>query len=392
MRPIAVVIGACLFAAGCTLVNRQPERAARLAAFLRAAAEGVADSVSRMLEQTPDLLDARDAEGRTALWLACRAGQEQVVRLLVKRGSDVDASDRGGSTPLHAVALFDRSVVVAPLLKEAPPGGPTAVGLVAPLVPNADKQRGAIAGFLIAHGARVNTPNSLGFTPLHIAALTDAAEVARALLEHGADTAAEYPQGTTALGLARACGHRRTADIITDHAARFGAEARWFDPARESSDGKIILVDRPTGIAIDIGARKGARKGLRFDVYSIGADGARVRRGRIVLEDVLTEISKARFEGEGDPTAVLRKGDIIVSPAFSAGTPAVFVADSVFGDASKQALAEALARCGSVLEKTLSRRTDYLVVGPHKGDLFDKARQLGVTIIPAEQLEPYLGR
>ncbi len=392
MRPIAVLVGACLLAAGCTLVDRQTERAARLAAFFRAAAEGAADSVGRMVDKAPDLLDARDAEGRTALWVACRHGQEAVARLLVERGADANAADRGGSTPLHAVALFDRAAIVAPLLEEAPSDGPTAIGLVAPLVPNADKRRGAIAAFLLAHGARANAVNSLGFTPLHIAALTDAAEVARALLEHGADAAAEYPQGTTALGLARSCGHRRVADIITDHAARFGGEARWFDPAREAADGKILLVDRNDGIAVDIGAKKGARKGLRFDVYSIGADGARIHRGRIVLQDVLTEISRAQLEGGGDPTAILRKGDVIVSPAFSAGAPAIFVADSVFGDASKQALAEALGRCGSVLEKALSRRTDYLIVGPHKGDFFDKARQLGVTMIPAEQLEPYLGR
>jgi len=386
------VFGVCLLVAGCATADRQAEQAARRVAFLRAAAEGATDPLRRMLDDTPDLLDARDAEGRTALWLACREAQEETVQLLVERGADVNAADRGGSTPLHAVALFDRAAVVEQLLREAPPGGPAAIGLVTPLVPNADKRRGTIAAFLLAHGARVNAANSLGFTPLHIAALTDAAEVARALLDSRADAGAEYPQGTTALGLARACGHRRTSDLITDHTARFGAEARWFDPAREPADGKVILVDRSTGIAVDIGAKKGARKGLRFDVYSVEADGAREHRGRIVLEDILTEISKARLEDSSDPTAVLRKGDILVSPAFSAGTPAVFVADSVFGDASKQALAEELDRCGSVLDKGLSRRTDYLVVGPHKGDLFDKARQLGVTIIPSEQLDPYLGR
>ena len=265
MRCGAVVFGVCLLVAGCATADRQAEQAARRVAFLRAAAEGATDPLRRMLDDTPDLLDARDAEGRTALWLACREAQEETVQLLVERGADVNAADRGGSTPLHAVALFDRAAVVEQLLREAPPGGPAAIGLVTPLVPNADKRRGTIAAFLLAHGARVNAANSLGFTPLHIAALTDAAEVARALKPVGGTICLGLPDHAPATAKAKGF----VTDIVRQREDVIEAKHLTFDLRGDRSAGRI----------------KADREQLGKAIASVvdGAIGATPEGGRILL-------------------------------------------------------------------------------------------------------------
>lgn len=45
-------------------------------------------------------IDQRDAGGRTALMIACRAGQLEAARLLLAAGTDVNAANVNGTTPL----------------------------------------------------------------------------------------------------------------------------------------------------------------------------------------------------------------------------------------------------------------------------------------------------
>jgi len=172
----------------------------------------------------------------------------------------------------------------------------------------------------------------------------------------------------------------------------FTAKARTFDPKAEPADGKVILVDKDAGVIIDIGRKKGVRRGLAFDVYLEKSDGTRVKRGKIEIKTVFPEISRGILVGGGDPAQIIYKNDIIVNPAFHPGRAKVFVADSGFDAAKKQAFRDALAEYGSVLENDLTVRTDYLIIGTQKGKLIEQAQKWGIVLIREDELNAFLGR
>lgn len=83
------------------------------------AAEGRLDELRRILGTTPDVLEARDPDGRSLLGLACRAAtgnvalppnrgtleQHAAIDVILAAGADPDASDHDGWKPLHTAAV-----------------------------------------------------------------------------------------------------------------------------------------------------------------------------------------------------------------------------------------------------------------------------------------------
>ena len=165
-----------------------------------------------------------------------------------------------------------------------------------------------------------------------------------------------------------------------------------FTPATETADGKVILVDSEAGVIVDIGRKKGVRRGLRFDVYLQKGDGSRAKRGEIEIKTVFPEISRAILVGGGNPADIIFKNDIIINPAFEPGRAKRFVADTTFDAAQKEAFRRALSEYGSILEQEMTLRTDYLIVGTRPGKFVDKAEKLGIVIIREEELNAFLGR
>lgn len=165
-----------------------------------------------------------------------------------------------------------------------------------------------------------------------------------------------------------------------------------FTTAGEPADGKVILVDREAGVIVDIGRKKGVRRGLEFEVYLQKGDGTRVKRGKIQIKTVFPEISRAILVDGGDPTQLIYKNDIIINPAFDPGRAKVFVADTTFDAVKKQAFRDALSEYGSVLEEDLTLRTDYLIIGTQKGKFVEKAQKLSIVMIREGELNAFLGR
>ncbi len=172
-----------------------------------------------------------------------------------------------------------------------------------------------------------------------------------------------------------------------------GGQGTPYDPDREAPDGKVILVDRHTGIIVDIGRKAGVRPGLRFQVYGVQADGSRVKRGDIEIKTVQPEISRAVLLGGENPVGLIQTGDILVNPAFHPGRAKIFVADDVFTEIQLQNFRDLLANYGSVLEKDVTVRTDYLIIKPGQaGSVIEKARDWQIPMIPADDLSALLGR
>lgn len=122
----------------------------------------------------------------TALHTACMVGNIIAVKYLYDRGSDLNARNLGGLTPLHVAC---------------------------------DREFGEIALYLLREGAPIGAVDKAGQTPLHIMTCRGMAEVIRVLptlpskMIRAEDVGLKTASFQTALHLAIACGH---SDLLED--------------------------------------------------------------------------------------------------------------------------------------------------------------------------------
>ncbi|GLC53744.1 hypothetical protein PLESTB_000782600 [Pleodorina starrii] len=148
-------------------------------------------------------LNMQDADGMTALSLACRFGHVDCCRLLLANGSARTLSDARGNTPLHYAALRGHLGVLFMLLDE----------FVEP------EQQEELSSY-------VDARNHAGCTPLHYAVWGRQSGSVQVLLQHGADVLPRNSRpaqeltppvmvvGSTPLHLAAARGHVEICRII----------------------------------------------------------------------------------------------------------------------------------------------------------------------------------
>lgn len=158
---------------------------------LAASAEGNAAKVRAILRRQPELANARDPGGMTALHLAVRHGRVPVADVLLKNGADPNARNSRGLVPLHLTAYSP-----------------------SPTEPM------ELAALLIAHKADVNAASRRGYTPLHLAIFMDREPLARFLLDHGANPNARNEAGHTALQFAERVRNDKLIKVLREHGAK----------------------------------------------------------------------------------------------------------------------------------------------------------------------------
>ena len=128
---------------------------------------GNVEAVNALLAAGAEV-DARETwRGQTALMWAAAENHVGVVRLLIGRGADVNASSTAGYTPLLFAARQGTIDAAAGLID-----GGADVNVIAPngstvLTIAISNLKYELAGLLIARGARVTSMNKSGTTPLH---------------------------------------------------------------------------------------------------------------------------------------------------------------------------------------------------------------------------------
>lgn len=154
-----------------------------------ASAVGDAARVAEVLDRDPSLASAYAPDGFHPLGLAAFFRHREVLHLLIARGADVAAPARNALavTALHSAVASDAAPVDL-----------------------------AIVEALLDAGAPVNVPHLGGGTPLHTAAFTGDAAVARLLLARGADPMARTDDGKTAVDVARERGHEDLARLLEE--------------------------------------------------------------------------------------------------------------------------------------------------------------------------------
>ncbi|QSX78912.1 ankyrin repeat domain-containing protein [Agrilutibacter solisilvae] len=188
-------------AAGCTVGGNQALQR-MLLAFLRSGLS----------------IDTPGPKGNTALMTAAACGEPDDIRWLLAQGASTSARNAYDANALILAASENRPGNVQALLGK---GELEAAAAGEALHVAASRNHTAAARVLIQGGADVNHADERGFTSLMAAAQYDNAELARALLDAGADADARSGEKQwTALMMAQGNGHDAVAQVLREHEAR----------------------------------------------------------------------------------------------------------------------------------------------------------------------------
>jgi ankyrin repeat protein len=218
--------------------------------FLNLIRQGKTTEIAEAVQASPDVAKARDAQGISALMLAIYSGQttirdfllsgldeldifeaaaagdcESMRKHLVRDALQARAVSPDGWPPLHLAAAFATPDAVTMLLEHGAhvhqySRNPLRNQALHACV--AISRSPEIARLLIESGADVNATQAGGFTALHSAASNGSTDLVALLLEHGALADCACHQGKTPADYARERGHEA---IAADLAARSGIAA-----------------------------------------------------------------------------------------------------------------------------------------------------------------------
>ena len=199
----------------------------------RAADEGAAPEVERLLRLLlpPDCGEA--ASCITPLMRAAMGGHLEVVRLLCDAGAETDAANADGNTALKLASLLGH-LEVARLLCEAgaDKDKADAYGSTA-LMCASNTLHLEVVRLLCGAGADADKANKDGHTALTTASMFGHLEEVRLLCDTGADKEATNNRGTTALMCASTNGHLEVARLLCEAGA---------DRDRANQDGHTALI------------------------------------------------------------------------------------------------------------------------------------------------------
>lgn len=152
--------------------------------LFEAAATGKFDVVAHLVFTYPQSINEYADDGFTPLGLACFFGRYEIARYLVLKGADVNLPSNNGFN-------------------------------VFPLHSAATGNYTDIARLLVENGAQVNVVQQAGATPLHSAAQHGNLELLILLLEYGAEVNIRMEGGKLAADLAREKGFEEIADALS---------------------------------------------------------------------------------------------------------------------------------------------------------------------------------
>ncbi|MDE3153729.1 MAG: ankyrin repeat domain-containing protein [Acidobacteriota bacterium] len=162
-----------------------------------AAQQGDRATVQSLLKQAADV-NAAQGDGMTALHWAALNGDDEMAKMLIYAGANVNAATRlGPYTPLFLAAQHGHAAVLATLLKA---------------------------------GADPKVETFTGATPLMVAAASGDVPTVQVLLDHGADVnRAESVRGETAMMYAAAYDRPAVVALLAQHGGKVGVTTKVID-------------------------------------------------------------------------------------------------------------------------------------------------------------------
>ncbi|MDQ7825757.1 MAG: ankyrin repeat domain-containing protein [Candidatus Eremiobacteraeota bacterium] len=125
--------------------------------IIEAVLEGNTDRINRLLEDDPDLVEARDEQDYSLLHMAAWRGDIRIVEALINRKADPNLRNKWGFSALHELVRCEEN-----------------------------NERRNILELMITAGGEVNALTDYGNTPLDIASIQGKSEFVRILQAYGA--------------------------------------------------------------------------------------------------------------------------------------------------------------------------------------------------------------
>ena len=201
---------------------------------------GDAAAIRALLKQ-PAQVNAREADGTTALHWAVRANDLTTARLLLGAGAQANASNRYGVTPLWLAATNGNAAIIDTLL---------------------------------ISGADPNTVMPQGETVLMTASRTGNPDAVKLLLARGADVdAREDRLGETALMWAASENHPEVIELLIEHGAQPNGRSSMLEYQRDrfGLEGVLTILPRGSWTPLMYAARQGSVDATRA-LADAGAD------------------------------------------------------------------------------------------------------------------------
>lgn len=195
-----------------------------------AVGRGDLDQVTRIIEASPDCVDARNERGRTPLHTASQSGRNDIVKLLVSKGANINARSGWNYSPIGFAANSVRPDVVKTLLEAGADlelltnDGCTPLHYAA--LKKEKKTRSSILLLLIG-GAKSNALNKKGLTVLQSAVSEGRLYNVQTLCAFGADPAFKNPDGKDAFHYAESLD----SDLGEELASTL---SKWKSPGKQT--------------------------------------------------------------------------------------------------------------------------------------------------------------
>jgi ankyrin repeat protein len=278
--------------------------------------------IKQLIRNSPDLINAPQANGETLLESAAGKGNLEIVKLLLENGAVINGIKSESLTPLHFAAANGHKAVVDYLLAHGADAKATTSDGLTPLHLAARKGYLAVASSLIEKGASLNAVcgrvysrqledlsfgnESPGMTPLRFAADARYTPVVKLLISKGADVNIADKSNCTPLNAATYFGQE---DIVKE-LLKAGANPNVPDqPALI-----VACVDKRTNIArllVEAGADPNTNG---YSLSPNGRSAALQSPLGAAIAGNSVELVQLLLQFKGDPNAL------------SAGTPPVFLA------------------------------------------------------------------
>ena len=156
----------------------------------------------------------------------------RITELLMEHGADVNAQDRGNTTPLHLASYFGSVEISRTLLNHGASANAKRKLGRTPLHLVAEGKHGndvLITDLLLEHGADIHAQDKDNMTPLHLASYCGKVEISQVLLDCGANASAKNALGLTPLHMvSQGTYHSHddvgVAQLLLEHGADVNAQ------------------------------------------------------------------------------------------------------------------------------------------------------------------------